>query len=469
MPSKTRTVLVNGNPAAWIAWTGAWSANSVSLRPGINRVLVQALDQNGVEFERAYSDIWFDDGAVQAEAGTIAGNVTWTAAGGPYQVTSTLTVANGAVLTIEPGVSVYLNSGANLVVANGGQLLAEGTERAPIHFSAAPGASGSWGGMIINGAVGSPETRIAYAHFEGNGTTCIEVAGGTLFLDHATFGTTTHQYLALDNSSFVVSHCVFPTSTAPFELVHGTGGIKSGGRGIVRDCLFGTTSGYNDIMDFTGGNREQNQPIIQYYNNVFLGASDDILDLDGTDAWIEHNIFLHVHKNGAPDSSSAVSGGNTGADTSQVTLIGNLFFDCDQAATAKQGNFFTFLNNTIVHMTKSGGLDTADGVVNVQDRDPGPPTTFGAGFYLEGNIIADVNQLVRNYDPAQTTVTFNNNLLSIPWNGPGLSNRVAEPLLQLYSGVIRNLFHKLGGGAGDVGMVQFAAGFASPRNGPKRS
>ena len=228
----------------------------------------------------------------------------------------------------------------------------------------------------------------------------------------------------------MVSHCVFPTSTASFELVHGTGGIKSGGRGIVRDCLFGMTSGYNDIMDFTGGNRDQSQPIIQFYNNVFLGASDDILDLDGTDAWIEHNIFLHVHKNGRPDSSSAVSGGNTGSDTSQVTLIGNLFFDCDQAATAKQGNFFTLLNNTILHMTKEGGLDTADGAINVQDRDPGPPTTFAAGFYLEGNIIADVNQLVRNYDPAHTTVTFNNNILSIPWSGPGGSNRVVEPLLR---------------------------------------
>ena len=195
-------------------------------------------------------------------------------------------------------------------------------------------------------------------------------------------------------------------------------GSNRAGAGSCGTVYLGRPADYNDIMDFTGGNRDQNQPIIQFYNNVFLGASDDILDLDGTDAWIEHNIFLHVHKNGAPDSSSAVSGGNTGSDTSQVTLIGNLFFDCDQAATAKQGNFFTLLNNTILHMTKEGGLDTADGAVNVQDRDPGPPTTFAAGFYLEGNIIADVNQLVRNYDPAHTTVTLNNNILSIPWKRP---------------------------------------------------
>jgi hypothetical protein len=202
-------------------------------------------------------------------AGPFSGNISWTAAGGPYQATSSLTVVNGATLTIEPGTTVFLGSGVNLTIANGGRLIAEGTAATPIRFTALPGSGTSWGGIVINGTVGSPEPRLSYVHFEGNGTTCIEVSGGTVYLDHATFGTTTHQYLALDNSSFLVSNRTFPTSTAPFELVPGTGGIKTGGRGIVRDCLFGTTTGYNDIMDFTGGNREQNQPIIQYYKNVF--------------------------------------------------------------------------------------------------------------------------------------------------------------------------------------------------------
>jgi hypothetical protein len=53
---------------------------------------------------------------------------------------------------------------------------------------------------VVNGAIGSP-SRIAYAHFR-NGTACIESAGGTLFLDHATFGTTSHRYVSLDDSSF---------------------------------------------------------------------------------------------------------------------------------------------------------------------------------------------------------------------------------------------------------------------------
>ena len=34
------------------------------------------------------------------------------------------------------------------------------------------------------------------------------------------------------------------------------------------------------------------------------------------------------------------------ANTSEVTTIGNLFYDCDGAGMAKQGDFFTFFNNT---------------------------------------------------------------------------------------------------------------------------
>ncbi|HEY6229400.1 MAG TPA: hypothetical protein VI282_19935, partial [Verrucomicrobiae bacterium] len=343
-------------------------------------------------------------------------------------VTSTLTVSNGVTLFVKPGAKVLFNSGLNLVVQNGGKILAEGTADAPILFSRA-GASGSWGNITIQGSVGSPESIISYARIEFNtpssGNPAIELNGGTATFDHLTFGETTSPYIHLDSGSFVVSNCVFPTctSTSGFELVHGTGGIKQGGRGIIRHSYFGSTVGYNDIVDFTGGNRPS--PIVQFYNNVFTGASDDILDLDGTDAWVEGNIFLHAHKNGSPDSSSAVSGGNDSGQTSEVTITGNLFFDCDQAATGKQGNFYTLVNNTIVHMTKTGGTDTESAAIQVGEDG----VTAGAGMYLEGNIILDVPELVRSYDAAASLVTFTNNILPIAWAGPGGGNVIADPLL----------------------------------------
>jgi hypothetical protein len=362
-------------------------------------------------------------------SGAITGFTTWTGANSPYVVTANLTVNNGATLNIEPGVRIELAAGVNFTIANGGTVVAEGNDTNKILFTRVSSNTGRWGGIVVNGGSNSPQSRFAYVHIEFNGTVAIESSGGTLLLDHLTFGSTDHQYLSLDGSSFLISNCYFPTSSAGFELIHGNGGIKAGGRGIVRDSFFGNTTGANDIMDFTGGNRP-GQPIIHYFNNVFTGSGDDILDLDGTDAWIQGNIFLHVHKNGSPDSASAVSGGNDGANTSQITIIGNYFFDCDQAGTAKQGNFFTLFNNTIVHTTKTGGTDSASGVVNVRDLDPGPPTTFGLGYYLEGNIIVDTEQLVRNYIEGQTSVTFSNNILPVAWPGPGGGNQIENPLLQ---------------------------------------
>ncbi|MBN2508107.1 MAG: lamin tail domain-containing protein [Verrucomicrobia bacterium] len=420
--AHTRQVLVNGQPAAWSPLTARWT-NSVHLQPGINRVLVQSVDSNAVEFARLTADIWYDDGSVQPASGAVAADTVWTAAGGPYVVSGTLTVNAGATLTIQQGATVYFAPGAGLTVANGGRLLAEGTDTARIRFSAAPGGA-AWGGITVNGGASSPETRIVFAHFAGNGSTAIHATDAIVFLDHLTFGNPAVQYLSLDRASFVVQHCEFPTATAGFELVHGTGGIKTGGRGVFLRNFFGRAQGYNDTLDFTGGNRPG--PILQILHNVFTGSDDDILDLDSTDAWVEHNIFLHVRRHDSPDSASAISGGADTADTSELTIVGNLFYDIDHVALAKQGNFYTLVNNTIVRQTVAGSQDPEGAVIIMADEG----TDEGAGMYLEGNIIADAEALVRNQ--SASLVTFTNNLIhqldGTPWTGPGGNNVTADPL-----------------------------------------
>lgn len=419
----TRSVTVNGQPAHWSAWDAAWTNSAVALRPGMNRLVVRSYDAVGAETDHLVVAVASTAAAGTTVGGNLAGSLTWTAAASPYRVTTSLTVAAGATLTIEPGTTIYLGAGVNFTVANGGKLVAEGTEIAPIVFAKDLAAGSNWGGLVINGSAGSPETRIAYAHFDGNGSSAIHTVGATVALDHLTFGNSAKQYLSLDASSFVVSHCHFPDATAEFEALHGTDGIKAGGVGILRHCYVGTVRGYNDAFDFTGGNRP-GEPILQIINNVFAGSGDDLMDLDGTDAWIEGNLFLHTHKNGSPDSSSAVSGGSGGGETSEVTVIGNLFYDCDQAVTAKQGNFYTVLNNTIVWITKEGGLDTESGVLNLADDG----TSAGAGFHFAGNVITEVDALTRNYSPATSALTFVDNALPAPPPGTATNNRIAAPV-----------------------------------------
>ena len=90
-----------------------------------------------------------------------------------------------------------------------------------------------------------------------------------------------------------------------------------------------------------------------------------------------------------------------------MTVINNIFFDVDQAMDAKQGNFFTFLNNTVLHQTHVGGIDSIGAVATCADGG----TTQGRGFYLEGNNIWDIEQLVR--DQTTAIVTYTNNILPI--------------------------------------------------------
>ncbi len=437
-PARTAAVTVNGvavttNPYGSTGVSdNSWSAGTaITLRPGLNALRCEAWDENGGLIQSLTVSIWYDSPGVN-RSGILTASETWTPASGPYNISSSLTVPAGVTLTIQPGTTVYLASGANLTVNAGGTLAALGTAGAGITMARIPSGTGAWGGLIVNGG----SAQLSYVAFANNGSTAFHAQGGAVVsLEHLTFRNPAVQFLSLDASSFVVSDCIFPDATAAFEPVHGSGGIAPGGQGIIRRCRFGKALGYNDCVDFTGGNRPG--PILQVYDCIFNGSEDDILDLDSTDAWIEGNIFMHCHRGAAaPDSSSAISGGADNAEVSQVTVINNLIYDCDNAVTMKQGdgrpngNSAVLLNNTIVRVTRTGGIDTGSGVVNFDDENVGGE---GKGMYLEGNIIWDVEALARNYNAAASQLTFNNNLLPVapPAGATASGNLMADPLLNL--------------------------------------
>ncbi len=114
----TRKVLVNGAQAFWAPWSGIWT-NTVTLVPGINRILIESVNSNNVVFASTNIDIWYDSGSTRNVSGAISTDTVWTAANGPYRVTGSLTINSGATLTIQPGTTIYLDSGVSVTVANG--------------------------------------------------------------------------------------------------------------------------------------------------------------------------------------------------------------------------------------------------------------------------------------------------------------------------------------------------------------
>ena len=449
----TRSVRVNGQAATWTAWQAAWSSSGLALPPGISRVVVQSLDAAGAVLQERTLDVWYDDSSTANVSGAIAGNQTLTAAGGPYLVTGNVTIGNGATLTLQPGTTLYLNSGVSINVSGTGRLLAEGTEGQRIRFTRTPGSATTWGSLDLVNA--SLESRIAYADLEacggttlGGHTAMMHVNNSRLFMSHCIFtNTPAIEYISFDNSSFIVQNSVFPTypyATSAPEMLHGVNGIPANGYGIFRDNYFGHTWGFNDTIDFTGGQRPA--AILQVINNIFDGAADDHLDLDSTDAWIEGNLFLHAHRDpnstaAALDTASAISGGTEVAGQfSEWTIINNLFYDVDHvllnkgATNAPGAGRFIFINNTLVHVNKENGAGLPGDIAAfnfTDDNVPLPDPAYGAGGYVAGNILWDCPALVANYNPANHTVLFENNLLSLPWSGPGTNNVVADPLLNL--------------------------------------
>jgi hypothetical protein len=413
---NTRSVLVNGKLSKWSQVDGLWSLDRVVLllKPGINRVIVQAFDGpygEGLELERGHIDIWYDDGNVSQISGSTLGNRVLDAASGPWQVVGDLTVPAGVTLSIQPGTTLFFAPGTRLIV--NGRLVAEGTQYERIRFTRTPG-SGNWAGLELLNTL--QDNRIAYADMEycDSGSHAIRADHARVYLDNIIWGNHTKQYLTFDDSSLILKSCVLPSLTNA-ELVH-FWGLPSDGYALFEGNWFGSTAGYNDIIDFTGGQRPG--PIAQFINNWFSGGSDDCIDMDAADGHIEGNVFMHVHMDSPRETKShAVSTGTEYGEVSEVTVVRNLFYDVDHALLSKDGGFITAVNNTIVHATVAA--------VNMYEARSGQ--WQGDGFYGDGNIFHDVAHLFENPDWAghPTSITMNNSIFPIiaadpvVWTGSG--------------------------------------------------
>ncbi len=317
-------------------------------------------------------------GPVLYVGGAISVNTVWPV-GVSVVVTSSVTVAAGITLTIEPCVSVKFDQGLNLVV--NGLLLAEGTPECRIVFTRNAGAA-SWGTIDLFG--GASTHRIAYAdvaYSAGN----IDVTSSALSLQNVWWTNTTAQLVDCVGSSMSLLQSYIPGGSG-VEPVHFSS-MPVSGYALIQSNIFGAPQGYNDSIDFTGGNRPG--AIVQFLDNVFLAAVDDCMDLDATDAHIEGNIFLNVHQDAVRSSTANAVSTGEGTGDSELVVVRNIFYNCDHAMLLKDMGSAVFENNTVVTIQTNSVAATRAAYVQFGEPHRGVPG--GRGIVMNGNILWDLH------------------------------------------------------------------------------
>jgi PKD repeat protein len=318
----------------------------------------------------------------QAATTVVTGDVsgTWDAAGSPYLVEGDVTVPAGTSLTIEPGVQIIFQSWYSLTV--NGTLQADGTDNAPVLFSAPDGGPG-WPGIRFVGASDSSRlTHVIVERGRATGASPLNLGGG-IYIENSSptvrYSTIRDNFaikggggIALIQSNAILTGNTFINNHA------GQGGSASGGGlylsysnpqltgNFILDNGVGVAGTYSTPYGLGGGIfADHSNPVLT--GNLIAGnyvdasansyARGGALYLNVSDPDLINNTITNNTIGSGGGDYSIKEGGGIYAYLSDLTIVNTLLWN--------EGQQEIFVNGSVPSSISVGYSDIQDGQAGV--------------------------------------------------------------------------------------------------------
>ncbi|RYY64191.1 MAG: hypothetical protein EOO12_10320 [Chitinophagaceae bacterium] len=389
-------------------------------------------------------------------SGTIGTDMTLRS-GTTYTLRGIVYVANGAQLTIEPGVTILGDKGSRgtLVITRGCRINASGTAASPIVFTSSEGAnarSGDWGGIVI---LGRAKTNATYNGQAGLG----EAEGGINNGDgYGLFGGTddndnsgTLKYVRIEYAGYAF---------LPDKELNGIG-LYAVGKGTTISYVQVAWAA-DDSFEWFGGSVNADH-LIAYKgldddfdtDNGFSGKvqfaiairDSSVADVSGSNGFESDNDAAGSML--TPQTSAVFANVTSVGPKETVTSIGNTYYR--NAAQIRRNSSLSVINSVFLGWSNGLLIDASTGRPTDLNTAGATPT-----LWWRGNIIAGVpsvsNQVKYSASTAQptgwtaadalawhNTPSFNNLLLAsnsavgyaaaFNYSNPDLAPAATSPLL----------------------------------------
>jgi len=370
------------------------------------------------------------------------GNVSgkWTKSESPYQVNGDIAVPAGAILEIEPGVTVAFANNAGLII--NGQLLAEGTKNDNIVFTE-QGVGARWRGLIFS-APGEKESIVKYASIKS----VVNNNYGYVFCNN--YGCFYYKgAVCISNGIVTLSNNDISNNTA-----YNYYGVCGGGISILGGIVtLNNNVISNNMSSSYGGGIYMESSTVNMYNNIISGNSAQSA---GGGIYV-NNMIAGIRNNVISNNKHAVSksgnGGGISLSNSSSMIINNTiaYNDAENGGGmyCSSGSSPVVINNIIY-----GNTSSLESQVYINDNNSAPKMLYnlnqcgclgyaaGVNYnwdanYDESNFDANpqfVNYALQNYRLKATSPCINAGIEDVA--GLGLPNTDNDENVRIYGGRI---------------------------------